>query len=205
MPRQICVNRSSIMGISRLDALLLTHAHADHCHGLDELRGFVYRRGNALDTFMDPVTHASMTLRFSYIFASSASPESLYRPLLQDRVIDGPFKVGGLEVMPFRQNHGPEESLGFRIGPFAYSTDAKALDDAAFEAMAGVKLWIVDCLRDRPHPTHSHVAQTLEWIERLKPERAILTHLNQEVDYQELKDRCPPGVEPGYDGMVIEL
>ena len=106
-----------------------------------------------------------------------------------------------------------EAEVSFEAGPHLHhagnavhgSNYFKALDDAAFETMAGVKLWIVDCLRDRPHPTHSHVAQTLEWIERLKPERAILTHLNQEVDYQDLKDRCPPGVEPGYDGMVIEL
>lgn len=191
--------------IDRLDALLLTHAHADHCHGLDELRGMVHRQGHAIDTYMDRETQEVLTQRFGYIFASSADPNSLYRPLLQDRVIDGPFQVGPFEIQAFEQNHGPEMSLGFRIGPFAYSTDAKMLDEAAFAALAGVKLWIVDCLRDRPHPTHSHVAQTFAWIERLAPERAILTHLNQDIDYQDLKDRCPAGVEPGYDGMVIEL
>ena len=96
-------------------------------------------------------------------------------------------------------------SACFRLGDFAYSTDASALDEAAFAALEGVKLWIVDCLRDEPHPTHSHTEQTLEWIARVKPERAVLTHMNERLDYDELLSRCPPGVEPGYDGLVIEV
>ena len=87
----------------------------------------------------------------------------------------------------------------------AYSTDVVSLDETAFAALAGIKLWIVDCLRDRPHPTHSHLAQTLEWIERVGPARALLTHMNHELDYEDLKSRCPAGVDPAYDGMVIEI
>lgn len=191
--------------ITALDAVLFTHAHADHCHGLDELRGLVYSRGAPLDAYMDARTRALLTARFDYAFVSSQDPDSLYPPLMRDRVIDGPFAVGPIAVRSFVQNHGPDVSLGFRLGDFAYSTDVKALDEAAFAVLDGVKLWVVDCLRDDPHPTHSHTAQTLEWIARVKPARAILTHMNEKLDYDELAARCPAGVEPGYDGLVIEV
>jgi len=191
--------------ITALDAVLFTHAHADHCHGLDELRGLVYARREPLDAFMDAQTREALTTRFGYAFVSSRDPDTLYPPLLNDRVIDGPFQVGSIPVTPFRQQHGEETTLGVRCGDIAYSTDASALDEAAFAALAGVKVWVVDCLRDDPHPTHSHVAQTLEWIARVKPERAVLTHMNERLDYEELLHRCPPGVEPGYDGLVINV
>ena len=191
--------------VTALDAVLYTHAHADHCHGLDELRSLVYGRGGPIDAYMDAVTRDQLTTRFAYAFASSRDPESLYQPLMNDRVIEGPFSVGDIAVRPFVQQHGPETSLGFRCGDIAYSTDASALDDAAFEVLDGVKLWVVDCLRDAPHPTHAHTDQALAWIARVKPERAILTHLNEQLDYDELLSRCPPGVEPGYDGLVVEV
>lgn len=191
--------------ITALDAVLFTHAHADHTHGLDELRGLVYARGAPLDAYMDARTRALLTARFDYAFLSSQDDDALYPPLMRDNVIDGSFTVGGIEIRSFVQNHGPDVSLGFRLGDMAYSTDAKALDEEAFAILDGVKLWVVDCLRDAPHPTHSHTAQTLEWIARVKPERAILTHMNQELDYDELLSRCPPGVEPGYDGLVVEV
>ena len=192
-------------GITALDAVLFTHAHADHSHGLDELRGLVYSRGGPIDAYMDPRTRELLTTRFDYAFASSRSPNNLYPPLMTDRVIGGDFAIGPVTVRSFVQEHGPETTLGFRLGDFAYSTDASALDEAAFAALEGVKLWIVDCLRDEPHPTHSHTEQTLEWIARVKPERAVLTHMNERLDYDELLSRCPPGVEPGYDGLVIEV
>jgi len=191
--------------ITALDAVLYTHAHADHCHGLDELRSLVYGRGGPVDAYMDAVTRDQMTTRFAYAFASSRDPESLYQPLMNDRIIDGPFTVGDIAVRPFVQQHGPETSLGFRCGDIAYSTDASALDEEAFEVLDGVKLWVVDCLRDAPHPTHAHTDQALEWIARVKPERAILTHMNEQLDYDEFLGRCPPGVEPGYDGLVVEI
>lgn len=190
--------------ITRLDAVLFTHAHADHCHGLDELRALVYRRGAPLDAFSDRRTRDALLERFGYSFASKADPTGLYAPLFTDRLIEGPFQVGNIEVVPFEQEHGPETTLGFRFGPIAYSTDAHTLDDAAFAALAGVKVWIVDCLREAPHPTHAHLAQSLAWIERVRPERAILTHMNHQSDYETLRALCPPGVEPAYDGLVIE-
>lgn len=192
-------------GISAIDAVLFTHAHADHCHGLDELRSFLRYTRKPIDAFMDGPTRSALTARFSYAFASSADPESLYPPLMIDRPIEGVFKAGALEIIPFAQDHGTEETLGFRIGPMAYSTDVKSLDERAFAVLSGVELWIVDCLRDQPHPTHSHTEQTLEWIARVKPRRAVLTHLNHQIDYEDLRRRCPPGTEPGYDGLTVML
>jgi phosphoribosyl 1,2-cyclic phosphate phosphodiesterase len=191
--------------VTALDAVLFTHAHADHTHGIDELRGIVYGRGRPIDAYMDARTHALLTTRFDYAFVSSRSASNLYPALLNDHVIAGTFSIGGLPVQSFEQQHGPDVSLGYRIGDVAYSTDASALDDNAFAILHGVKLWVVDCLRDEPHPTHSHTAQTLEWIARVKPERAILTHMNEKLDYEDLRRRCPPGVEPGYDGLVVEV
>ena len=192
-------------GVTRLDALLFTHAHGDHCHGIDDLRALSYSQGGPIDAYMDAGTRAQLTQRFDYVFASSRNPDSLYPAILADRPIDGPFSVGDIDVVPFVQTHGAGTSLGFRFGPAAYSTDLSSLDEAAFAALEGVRLWIVDCLRYKPHPTHTHFDQTMEWIARLKPERAVLTHMNHEVDYEELLARCPPGVEPGYDGLVVEL
>jgi phosphoribosyl 1,2-cyclic phosphate phosphodiesterase len=192
-------------GITALDAVLYTHAHADHSHGLDELRGIVYGRGAPIDAYMDARTRELLTTRFDYAFVSSRGPSNLYPALLHDRTIEGPFEIAGIPIRSFQQAHGPDVTLGFRIGDFAYSTDASALDETAFEVLDGVKLWVVDCLRDDPHPTHSHTAQTLEWIARVKPAQAVLTHMNQELDYDELKRRCPPGVVPGYDGLVLEV
>ncbi len=191
--------------ITRLDAVVYTHDHADHSHGLDELRYLSYANEGPIPAYMDRKTRESLTRRFDYIFTSSSDPANRYRPMLDDRLIEGPFKVGPLPILPILQQHGSTTSLGFRFGDIAYSTDASDLDEAAFAALEGVKVWIVDCLRDDPHPTHSHVAQTFEWIERVKPERAILTHMNHQVDYEELKSRCPEGVEPGYDGLWVEI
>ena len=194
-------------GIERLDAVLFTHAHADQCHGLDELRALAYRaRDRApIQAHMSAATQTVLRGRFGYAFASSRDPGSIYRPILEDHLIEGPFQVGPMTVIPYEQDHGPETTLGFRIGDLGYSTDVVTLEDSAFELLDGVRLWIVDCLRDDPHPTHSHTERTLEWIARLGPERAVLTHMNQQVDYADLAARCPPGVEPGYDGLVVEL
>ncbi len=192
-------------GIHDIDAVLYTHAHADHSHGLDELRGIVYGRGGPIDAYMDARTHALLTTRFDYAFVSSRSETNLYPALMNDHVVAGTFSVAGIPVQSFEQAHGPDFSIGYRIGDIAYSTDVSALDDNAFAILQGVKLWVVDCLRDDPHPTHSHTEQTLEWIARVKPQRAILTHMNERLDYDELLARCPPGVEPGYDGLVVEV
>jgi Beta-lactamase superfamily domain len=116
-----------------------------------------------------------------------------------------PFEIQGIPIVPFAQDHGFSTTLGLRIGGFAYSTDVIALDDAAFAAIEGIELWIVDCLRRAPHPTHSHLERTLSWIARVRPRRAVLTHMDQSMDYRELSAELPCGVEPGCDGLVIEI
>ena len=109
-------------------------------------------------------------------------------------------------MTPFPQQHGFEQTtLGFRIEGLAYSTDTVGFSDHSFKALEGVRVWIVDCLGDQPHVTHAHWELTLSWIERLKPERAILTHMGAGLDYESVRRRCPAGVEPGYDGLVVEL
>lgn len=191
--------------VTALSAVLYTHHHADHCHGLDDLRFLVYARQSPLPAFMSAETAAELRLRFAYALVSAAGADRLYRPLLDDRVIEGAFNVGDLSITPFVQIHGPDTSLGFRIGDMAYSTDASDLDERAFEVLKGVRLWIVDCLQDNPHPTHANTEQAFAWIERVGPERALLTHMNHRQDYETLRKRCAPGVEPAYDGQVVEL
>ena len=187
-----------------IDAVVYTHVHADHIHGIDDLRSVNYHRRAALDVYGSPAALAELQDRFAYTF-DAAPTNSYYRPRLTARTVDGPFHVGAVEVRPFEQGHGDITSLGYRFGRVAYSTDVKALDEAAFAALAGVEVWIVDALREAPHGTHSHLAQTLDWIARVEPRRAILTHMNHSLDYATLRRRLPPGIEPAYDGMVIDV
>src|SRR3546814_17590108 len=131
---------------------------------------------------MDARTRKLLTTRFDYAFVSSRAESNLYPALLHDRVIEGPFSIGGLPVQAFEQQHGPDVSIGYRIGDIGYSTDASALHDTAFATLVGVTLWVVDCLRDAPHLPHSHPAQTFEWTALAKPHRAILTHRHPRHD-----------------------
>jgi phosphoribosyl 1,2-cyclic phosphate phosphodiesterase len=194
-------------GIKRLDAVLFTHAHADHLHGIDDLRGVNQLMKKALPVFATPETLQEIRTRFGYVFGAMdfAKHTSYYKPALEPRAIEGPFRAAGFEVVPFVQDHGFSTTLGFRIGPFAYSTDVINLDDSAFAALAGVELWIVDCIRRRPHVTHSHLEKTLEWIARVGPRRAVLTHMDESLDYETLTRELPAGVEPGYDGLIVDL
>jgi phosphoribosyl 1,2-cyclic phosphate phosphodiesterase len=191
-------------GTTRIDAVLYTHAHADHLHGIDDLRALNRMMRRAVDIYADAATLEVIGRRFDYVL-KPLDDGSFYKPTVKSHVIDGPFAIGGLDILPFTQDHGFSTTLGFRIGPLAYSTDVVDLDDAAFAALAGVELWIVDCLRYEPHPTHSHYEKTLRWIARVAPKRAILTHMDVPMDYVTLKRQLPPGIEPGYDGLEIEL
>jgi phosphoribosyl 1,2-cyclic phosphate phosphodiesterase len=192
--------------VSRLDAVLWTHGHADHMSGLDDLRGINRLTGEPLDGWADAATHARLREAFGYAFEPFQRPVRFFhRPWLVAREITGPFRVGAIPVVPFRQDHGGgQATLGFRFGSVAYSTDVVELDEAAFAVLAGIEVWVVDCLREEPSPTHSHLARTLSWIERVKPRRAVLTHMNERLDYRSLAARLPPGVEPGFDGLVAE-
>jgi phosphoribosyl 1,2-cyclic phosphate phosphodiesterase len=192
-------------GTARLDAVVLTHAHADHLHGIDDLR-FVNRlRGIPIPLHATADTLAEVEQRFSYALKPVMPGMPVYRPALTPHQITGPFSAAGMTVEPFVQSHGYSTTTGIRIGKLAYSTDVVDLDDNAFAALAGIELWIVDCLRREQHPTHSHLAKTIAWIERVRPRRAILTHMDQSLDYRELCAELPEGVEPGYDGLAVEL
>jgi len=194
-------------GAKRLDAILLTHDHADQVHGLDDVRAFYLRSGERIPCHMDAATRASMLRRFDYIFVGEggypAICEAETLPAHDHRwVVQGPS--GHIPVVGFDQDHGHIRSVGFRFGGVAYSSDLVDLPDASFEALRGLDVWIVDALRWRPHPTHAHVERTLDWIERVKPRRAILTNLHIDLDYDELAARLPNGVEPAYDGLRFE-
>lgn len=192
-----------------IDAVLFSHDHADQTHGIDELRSYFLRRRAPIPVYMDAATRRTLTRRFDYCFAGKQGyPATLADagPLeLAQRVsVDGPG--GTLTVTPLEQDHGfGTRSLGFRAGPVAYSNDVVAMPDATFAALQDLSLWVVDALREQPHPTHAHVDLALEWIARLKPRHAVLTNLNHDVDYSALKAKLPAGVEPAYDGFSADF
>jgi len=199
--------QTALAGAKRLDAVLLTHDHADQMHGLDDVRAFFLRQRARLPVWMDPPTTESALRRFGYVFEGEAGYPAICdaRALPAhgvDWAVDGPS--GPIPVRTFDQDHGAIRSVGYRFGGVAYSSDVVDLDDDAFEALAGLDVWIVDALRYRPHPTHAHVERTLEWIARARPRRAILTNLHIDLDYETLRRELPEGVEPAYDGMRFE-
>jgi phosphoribosyl 1,2-cyclic phosphate phosphodiesterase len=194
-------------GVRGIDAVLYTHSHADHVHGIDDLRSVNRLIRKPLPVFADARTMQEIRTRFGYVFAPlrHGSAAGFYKPVLEPVEIAGPFEAAGIAVIPFIQDHGFSPTLGFRFGRVAYSTDVIRLDERAFAALAGIEVWIVDCMRREPHVTHSHLAQTLDWIARLRPRRAILTHMDQSLDYATLRAALPDGVEPGYDGLSLEV
>ena len=161
--------------------------------------------GHPIPLYASADSLAEVERRFAYAVKPVMPGQPVYRPALTPHPITGPFSAAGMPVEPFAQSHGYSRTTGIRIGPLAYSTDVVELEEAAFQALAGIELWIVDCLRREPHPTHSHLAKTLAWIERVRPRRAVLTHMDQSLDYRALRSELPAGVEPGYDGLAIEL
>jgi phosphoribosyl 1,2-cyclic phosphate phosphodiesterase len=192
-----------------LDAVLYTHEHADHTHGIDDLRALFLKHRRRVDVYVDEPTSKSLNARFGYCFQSP--PGSEYPPILTEhRLMAGvPLNVDGeggtITALPILQEHGDIASLGFHFGRLAYSCDLSGMPDVSAAALAGVDVWIVDALRYRPHPSHFSVDDALGWIERIRPRRAILTNLHTDLDYDELKAKLPPHVEPAFDGLTIEL
>ena len=192
-----------------LDGILYTHAHADHLHGIDDVRTLVMKREALLDTYMDEPTSAVVRRAFDYLFECPAG--SLYPPLLRERRISAGNRVvvegraGPIAALPMLFNHGEIDALGFRFGDVAYTPDLVSISPESAAMLEGLDVWIVDALRYREHPTHFCVADALAWISKLNPRRAILTNLSSEVDFETLRRELPPGVEPAFDGMVVAI
>ncbi len=196
--------------VTHLDGVLMTHAHADQTNGIDDLRPLVQLTRTRIEMHADTATLKRLHEQFGYCFATPEGSE--YPPIIDAREISEPFKPFGIEgaggmlpILPIAQTHGRIRSLGFRFGPLAYSSDVSALDEKALEALKGVECWIVDALRYRAHPSHANVETALSWIAQIRPKRAILTNLHNDLDYETLCQELPPGVEPAYDGMTIKL
>ena len=196
--------------VRTLDAVLITHDHADQSHGIDDLRMVAQNMMRRVDVYAASETMGILKNRFGYCFKGNEI--GAYPAILNGHVIERPYREfsiegqgGSIGVRAFDQDHGSMVSQGFRFGPVAYSSDVVDLDDAAFAALEGIECWIVDALRYRPHPTHAHVEKTLGWIARVKPKRAVLTNLHIDLDYKTLSESLPAGVEAAFDGLVVEV
>jgi phosphoribosyl 1,2-cyclic phosphate phosphodiesterase len=190
-----------------LDGVVYTHSHADHVHGLDDLRQIVFNTGKRLSVWADAPTSAALLSRFAYAFEQEKG--SPYPAILDLHAIDGPFAVDGpagpIPFVPFSVNHGSIDALGFRIGRAAYLPDVLDIPQAAWGALMGLELWIIDALRRKPHPSHAHLALTLDWITRAAPARAVITNMHLDMDYAALCAELPPHIAPAYDGMTLTL
>jgi phosphoribosyl 1,2-cyclic phosphate phosphodiesterase len=192
--------------IPGVDAILFTHAHADHITGLDDVRVLNRIANRPLAAYATPQTLTELTRRFGYAFRPWEPPH-FYRPVLEAIPINPGDTVEtiGAAVKVFSQNHGRVDTLGLRVGAFGYSTDVVKLDDDAFAALAGVDTWVVGCFLRETHWTHANLATVEAWVDRLKPRRTILTHMGTEMDWAWMQSRLPPGIEAGYDGMVVTV
>jgi phosphoribosyl 1,2-cyclic phosphate phosphodiesterase len=195
---------------AHIDAVLITHDHADQTHGLDDLRAYAIARRQRVPVHLDRRVAGAVVERFRYCFEQA--PGSWYPAMLEERALPpcgeavaliGPG--GAVAAIPFLQRHGPVDSYGYRIGDLAYSSDVAELPEDSFAILDGVKIWIVDALQMSAHGTHAHLERTLSWIARVKPDRAILTNLHVTMDYRTLLDILPSGVEPAFDGMTVDF
>ncbi|AUC54747.1 phosphoribosyl 1,2-cyclic phosphodiesterase [Sagittula sp. P11] len=191
--------------VGHLDAVAWTHAHADHTHGLDDLRQIVFNTRKRLDVWADGDTQNDLIARFGYAFVQ---PEgSPYPPILNLHTIDGAFTIegagGAITLTPFKVNHGSIDALGFRIGDLAYLPDVIRIPEDAWPHLENLDCWILDALRRTPHPTHAHLDLALEWIARAAPKRAVLTNMHIDLDHDTVADETPAHITPAHDGMTI--
>lgn len=192
-------------GVGHLDGVVYTHSHADHVHGLDDLRQIVFNRRARLPVWADATTSQDLIRRFGYAFVQPKG--SNYPPILDLQPIDGAVEVdgagGAIRFEPIEVEHGPMMALGFRIGDLAYLPDVSAIPEPGWAALEGLDCWILDALRREPHPTHAHLARSLEWIERAAPRRAVLTNMHLDLDYDTVLAETPDHITPAYDGLQI--
>ncbi|WP_062220264.1 MBL fold metallo-hydrolase [Aureimonas sp. D3] len=195
--------------VQRLDAVLVTHPHADHFHGIDDIRGFFLDTGRPIDLYADEATFVRLNEAFGYCFRTPDG--SAYPPIVQHRTITAleAFSVegpgGSIEFLPFDQEHGSITSLGFRIGPISYCSDVSHFPTSACHAIEGSTLLVIDALQYKRHPSHLSLDQALEWVRRLEVDTALLTHMHTPLDYQTLVRNLPSHVKPAYDGMRLEF
>ena len=192
-------------GVGTLDAVIYTHSHADHVHGIDDLRQIVFNMRARIPVWADGPTQEALLSRFGYAFIQpDGSP---YPPILDLHTIHGPVTVTGaggpVTLTPFRAEHGSMDALGFRIGPLAYLPDAVDIPAESWPVLQGLDCWIVDALRRKPHPTHAHLAMTLDWIARAKPAQAVITNMHIDLDYDTLLTELAPHIRPAFDGMTL--
>lgn len=199
--RQQCLENK----ITDIDAVVFTHAHADHCHGLNDLCLMSRFKKQLIPLYGDQNTMDQIQAAFGYAFPQKDGND-FYKPFVEAHILkEEPFELEGLTFHHFEQDHGVSKSRTFRVGKFAYSTDVKTLTKEQLNLLKGLDTWVVDCLRDTPHLTHSHLDQTLEWIEYVKPKRAILTHMSLELAYDQLNAATPDHITPAYDGLTFEV
>jgi phosphoribosyl 1,2-cyclic phosphate phosphodiesterase len=193
--------------IRDLDGVLYTHEHADHTHGIDDLRAFFLLKRARVEVWADDATGRMLTTRFAYCFY--APPGSDYPPIINLNPIEAgkPIEIkgagGSITVMPFQVHHGTIDALGFRVGDMAYTPDIDGVPDRSLSALGNLDLWVVDGLRRAPHPSHWSLPQTLDWIARMKPRRAVITNMHQDLDFDTLTRELPATVEPAYDGLEL--
>lgn len=191
--------------VGMVDAVVYTHAHADHTHGIDDLRMIVFRLRHRLPVWADAATEAALLTRFGYAFEQPAGSD--YPPILDMHRIDGTIRIQGaggeIALTPIEVEHGNIHALGFRIGDLVYMPDVNAIPDTAWPLLDELDCWIVDALRYKPHPSHAHLDLTLGWIERAAPRRAIVTNMHIDLDYATVDSQTPENVTPAHDGMTI--
>ncbi|MCC6006960.1 MAG: MBL fold metallo-hydrolase, partial [Rhodobacteraceae bacterium] len=194
-------------GVGNLDAVVYTHQHADHVHGIDDLRMIVFNRRARIPVWADGPTQDALLSRFGYAFVQPHG--SPYPAILELQTIAGEVTIEGaggtLRLSPFRVEHGSIDSLGFRIGGLAYLPDVSDMGAEGWAAVEGLDVWVLDALRRTPHPTHLSLSQALAWIERARPRQAVLTNMHIDLDYATVAAETPAHVTPAHDGMVIDL
>ncbi len=193
--------------VRHLDAVLLTHDHADHTHGIDDLREVNRAMGAPIPAYGTKDCLDRIEGRFGYVFGDIdlGTVKSIYKPWLIRQEITDSFNINGLAIDAIDQDHGYGRTSGFRFGKMAYCTDVHDFPDSSLDKLTGLDVWIIGCLTEYPHPTHAHVGKVLEWVEKLRPKQTWITHMSPNLDYQALCDQLPPHIRPAYDGLVIEI
>ena len=189
--------------LGHVDGVLYTHAHADHVHGIDDLRAFNMVSKDSIPIYGSPATMALIQQNFQYIFNGESSAG--FRPRLDSWQVGGPFCLFGLPIEPILLEHGPGEASGYRIGPFAYLTDCNAIPESSQERLRGLDILVLDGLRFRSHPSHFCISEAIELAQRIGARRTFLTHLCHEVSHSRDSRKLPSGIELAYDGQCFSL